>query len=169
PVHTPISVVSQKGIQQPSAIGSHSAPSVGFAHRKPGSQALMYSHASYCAPPSPEASSTHRNALLSCGLGMHRSSPGQSCSSGSQNGRHRVSTPPFEIRHEVIGVAQLGASGEPTHCATHTPTPSVTSQHITPFSQLSMPLTPLPSTVHGSPTAPGFAISGVHFSDSHEL
>src|SRR5688572_31997288 len=62
--------------------------------------------------------------------------------------------------HHSLG-PQIGSSALPVHIPMHVPAPdSSTSQHIAPMSQSSIPLKPLPSTVHGSPGAAGSESSG---------
>lgn len=55
------------------------------------------------------------------------------------------------------GSSQYGSAGLPVHRATQVPAfvSGSTSQHIAPMSHESIPLTPLPSTTHGSPTSAG--------------
>ena len=76
----------QKGVQQPVEPGSQAVEVVAVSmHRRPLSQALANSQGSLAWPSSPDASRTQVNDVPS-GLGMHRSSPGQSWRSGSQVG-----------------------------------------------------------------------------------
>ena len=75
------------------------------------------------------------------------------------------------MEQPVAGSGQTGAASVPMQKPTQVPmlvSPS-TAQHIEPMSQLSMPLTPLPSTVQVSPTASGAASSGLHRVAFHEL
>src|SRR5688500_14082153 len=90
---------------------------------------------------------------------------------GSQPGRHSCSTSSFEIVHVVPNSTQTGPSSPGWHIATQVPSlvSTSTSQHIAPSAQLSMPLTPEPSTVHGSPGASGSGSIGEQRVAFHEV
>src|SRR5687768_10083381 len=88
----------------------------------------------------------------------------QSCSSGSQLGKQRISVPSLRIEQLALGSSHTGFASLPEQNWMHTPTlvSGSTFQHIDETSQLSMPLTPEPSTMHSSPTDAGAGSSGEH-------
>jgi hypothetical protein len=147
---------SQNAEQQP---GSKQLASAA-PQKNPGSHALANEHPSPCWPTSPDASITHENEAPPW---MH-TSPGahETGLSGSHTGRHSTSTSWLLIVHAVLTTSQIGCSIEQVHSAMQVPWLfSSAFQHIAPFSHESIPLTPLPSTVHTSPTLSGPA--GTHF------
>src|SRR5687768_123031 len=129
----------------------------------------MNEHASPGAPPAPEASGAQWNSSPAPKQPLPASHA--SGSSGLHTGRHSASTPWLVITHEVFGVLHTGDASEHEHCSMQWPmlvSPS-TPKHIAPSSQSSMPETPLPSTVHASPTVPGSSAIGVQRVAFHEL